>query len=1191
MSRTFNFSMIVKSFLAVIVTISLLATGATTASGTTTPAPTVQVSPSSGSTQGGDTVTVSGLVVRAASSVSVGGVTAGDVVFAAGQSSVTFTTPARSAGAADIVIQNAGEDLTLSGAFTYVADSPPAAEEATVDTISPNRGVASGGDPITITGAGLQHVQAVFFGTNPATGMQISQDSTTLTAVSPSGEPGAVNITLMVDGQLVVTQLEYTYEPQQIRPNIVNGVTAAISDAPWQVQVTPVYGSSTFLCGGSLIAADWVVTAAHCVDGTPASVTVRAGNATTNAGATKTVSNIYLHPSYVDDNTFKNDIALLKLSSAYTLTPGSIEVILLPTTERKSATEWPANGATALITGWGTTSTLGPISNVLMKANVNVLGSPTTATCGSYGGAYQSSIMLCAQGGSAPNYTDACSGDSGGPLAVPTGLGSSLHYLAGVTSFGSTDGCANASYPGVWTRTTAFVDWIVPGRAASLIAVPGDQQMTITATPPASLPQRPITNWALMRSNSDMNGFTGIAAGVYNPSSPPVSFTDTGLTNGNSYRYMFIYMNEVNFSTSSNFNAAFSNTAMVGPPVSPTVGFVVGGNNMVYAEYSAARGDSYNLRVYTALTGGTHITGSGLFPDSFFVNPRQLLGPSVSLANGTVHYLEVTARNAAGETTSVSRTPFTPTTSVGSGTPTIEGLSTNGSDKSWQLYASTSAGAYRTAYYYSFLSADPTDYSWQLSSGSGNPDPLSMTDTYMQRASVITNGVTYHVSGVIISNTGISAWSNRLPVTPRATPGFSFLTNSGPLPFSVDLTWTVPTAYDGTAMTITGYRIDYTNDAGFTWQTTVANTGNSDRTRTVRGLDPTKSYIFRVAGIVAAGLGAWSNGSGSITPTKNPQTVTWTPTNTSVTGTSGTITPNSNATSNGDGALSYGVSSAGTTGCSVNSSTGVVTFAATGTCNVAASAAATSTYEAGSATITFTISPPTPAPSPGGGGGGGSSEPAAPAVPVLIPITTPVQGPVSAPLRVPPVPSSVLTNPAGVTAQQVSALSPEQIGTIPAATFGALPPAAFKALSPAQVSELSTAQVAAIRPARAAVITPAAVAALSTTQLTAMRPKSVGSLNPTALRLLSAEQVASLTTRSVRFLQPDQVAKLRPTQVTDLAERQVAALRPSSLKVMPASTFKAFSVIQLEALTNKQKKFLTTKQLSQLSPAQRQAIG
>ena len=89
------------------------------------------------------------------------------------------------------------------------------------------------------------------------------------------------------------------------------------------------------------------------------------------------------------------------------------------------------------------------------------------------------------------------------------------------------------------------------------------------------------------------------------------------------------------------------------------------------------------------------------------------------------------------------------------------------------------------------------------------------------------------------------------------------------------------------------------------------------------------------------------------TTTLPTQTVTWSPT-TALTTTQSPNTPLA-ASSSGDGAITYAVQSAGATGCTINSSTRVLTFTAAGSCVVRATAATTSNYLTGYVDVTFTV--------------------------------------------------------------------------------------------------------------------------------------------------------------------------------------------------------------------------------------------
>jgi secreted trypsin-like serine protease len=251
-------------------------------------------------------------------------------------------------------------------------------------------------------------------------------------------------------------------------PRIIGGSGASISDVPWQVGLLRnTSNNSNFqdqFCGGSLINTQWVLTAAHCVVDnsnrvmSASELVVLPGVdflSSVSRNGRVSVSRIYVHPGY---STYANedDVALLRLSRAVALQPGSIEIISLPF--QKSASTWPAANTSALISGWGSVSSNSEAPSYpaeLMKATVRVSSNPTDELCGDYpADEYDRISMLCA--GDIPGYLiDTCWGDSGGPLAINDG---SRYVLAGVTSWGY--GCAESNYPGIYARVTTYLSWI-----------------------------------------------------------------------------------------------------------------------------------------------------------------------------------------------------------------------------------------------------------------------------------------------------------------------------------------------------------------------------------------------------------------------------------------------------------------------------------------------------------------------------------------------------------------------------------------------------------------------------------------------------------------------------------------------------------------------------------------------------------
>ncbi|MFG2884644.1 S1 family peptidase [Streptomyces sp. NPDC048297] len=226
---------------------------------------------------------------------------------------------------------------------------------------------------------------------------------------------------------------------------IVGGTATTTTAYPFMMQITDASGSQ--FCGGTLVAAKKVVTAAHCMVGESAgSVRVVGGRTYLNGtgGTVGKVSRIWVDPDYTDA-TSGGDVAVLTLSAPMPYTPASYV--------SSSRTDVYTAGTTARILGWGTTSESGGSSDQLRTATVPIVADSDCR--GSYGSDFVQSDMVCA--GYQSGGVDTCQGDSGGPLLVGG-------VLAGITSWG--EGCAEAGYPGVYTRLATFSD-LVSAQVAS----------------------------------------------------------------------------------------------------------------------------------------------------------------------------------------------------------------------------------------------------------------------------------------------------------------------------------------------------------------------------------------------------------------------------------------------------------------------------------------------------------------------------------------------------------------------------------------------------------------------------------------------------------------------------------------------------------------------------------------------------
>ena len=225
-----------------------------------------------------------------------------------------------------------------------------------------------------------------------------------------------------------------------VSPMIVGGTRASTSTYPWVVYLASTAGSQ--FCGGTLTKANKVVTAAHCVKGrSAASTRVVHGrdDKQSTAGTVANVTKIWVHPSYTTA-TAGYDVAVLTLDR-------NINSATLPLATPSDTALYTA-GNSALILGWGTTSSGGSASRYLLQANVPLT---SDATCKTAYSQYSNTSMVCAgfpQGG-----TDTCQGDSGGPLVFGG-------KLIGDTSWGR--GCAGAGYPGVFGRHAPDKSGITP---------------------------------------------------------------------------------------------------------------------------------------------------------------------------------------------------------------------------------------------------------------------------------------------------------------------------------------------------------------------------------------------------------------------------------------------------------------------------------------------------------------------------------------------------------------------------------------------------------------------------------------------------------------------------------------------------------------------------------------------------------
>jgi hypothetical protein len=250
--------------------------------------PTVtSISPTSGPTTGGTTVTLTGTNFGPDSVVTFSGAPGLDVTVAPNGTQLTVVTPAHAAGPTTVTVTDGGGSANAPSPFTFVG-------VPVITGVNPNKGPTLGGNTVTITGSGFTGTTSVTFGGNAATNVHVTND-TTMTVTVPAGNVGTVSVSVTTPGGTGTLNNAYTYVAAPTITSFTPVVGPTSGGTVVTITGTNLTGTTSVTFGGASNGSPTNVNSSTVTALTPAHAAGGVAVAVTTPGGTVTASQLYTY--------------------------------------------------------------------------------------------------------------------------------------------------------------------------------------------------------------------------------------------------------------------------------------------------------------------------------------------------------------------------------------------------------------------------------------------------------------------------------------------------------------------------------------------------------------------------------------------------------------------------------------------------------------------------------------------------------------------------------------------------------------------------------------------------------------------------------------------------------------------------------------------------------------------------------